>query len=95
MCGRASGWKLTLLRLLNAHERAWDLLALPRLTPKLLWPITSVVETLAIFAYLFHGLVNFAVLLIDLGVTIVLISGRRPTDAARGGPLGIGSRRSG
>jgi hypothetical protein len=67
----------------------------PRLTPKVLWPITSVVETLATFAYLFHGLVDFAVLLIDLGVTIVLISGRRPTDAARGGPLGIGSRRSG
>jgi hypothetical protein len=57
--------------------------------------IASAVDALAVFAYLFHGLVDFAVLLIDLGVTIVLISGRRPTDAARGGPLGIRSRRSG
>jgi succinate dehydrogenase/fumarate reductase cytochrome b subunit len=57
--------------------------------------IASVVDALAVLAYLFHGLVDFAVLLIDLGVTIVLISGRRPTDAARGGPLGISSRRSG
>jgi hypothetical protein len=56
--------------------------------------ITSVVDALAIFAYLFHGLVDFAVLLIDLGVTIMLISGRRPTDAATGGPLGISGRRS-
>src|SRR5437763_1991075 len=48
----------------------------------------------AIFADLFHGLVDLAVLLIDLGVTIVLISRRRPTDATRRGSLGIRGRRS-
>ncbi|MCK1420323.1 hypothetical protein IVB14_07150 [Bradyrhizobium sp. 180] len=56
--------------------------------------ITFVVVGSAVFAYLFDGLVGFAVLLIDLGVTIVLIGGRRPTDAARGGSLCIGRRRS-